>query len=213
MSQKLHIEIISDHVCPWCFIGKRRLEKALELCPDIVAEISWLPFQLSPDMPREGVKRDDHYREIFGEERAAQIANSMKDTGAEEGIVFGSSPDAMSPNTLAAHTLMLWASEAPGIDVNVLVEELFVAHHVECADLGDHDVLARIATKVGMDEASVREGLAVTKDEERVQELIQQSASRGVKGVPFFVINDRYGLSGAQPADTLADAFRQILAD
>jgi predicted DsbA family dithiol-disulfide isomerase len=213
MSQKLHIEIISDHVCPWCFVGKRRLEKALEMCPDIEAEVSWQPFQLSPDLPREGVKRSDYYREKFGEERAAQIANSMQDTGVEEGIAFGSSPDAMSPNTLAAHTLMLWASEAPNIDVNALAEALFVAHHVECADLGDHDVLTRIAAGAGMDEASVREGLAAAKDEGRVQELIKQSASRGVSGVPFFIINDRYGLSGAQPADTLVDAFRQILAD
>lgn len=211
MNGKLHIEVVSDHVCPWCYVGKRRLEKALAQRQDLDAEIIWQPFQLSPDMPREGKKRLDHYRQIFGDERAESIMNSMKETGAAEGIAFGYNPDAMSPNTLSAHALMLWAAEDANTDANALAEKLFHAHHVACEDIGDHDVLERIAVEIGMDESEVREKLAAGVDEDRVQKLMQHSVERGVSGVPFFIINGRYGLSGAQPPEVLLQAFDEIV--
>lgn len=213
MSYPLRIELVSDFVCPWCYVGKKRLEKAMALVPDIDTEVVWQPFQLSPDMPREGRNRLEHYRQIFGEQRAEQIMAGMRDTGAEEGIEFGSSPTAMSPNTLSAHTLLLWGSEDPAVDADALAEALFRAHHVECEDIGSHDVLVRIAKSVGMNGELVRSRLAEGTDEERVQEHIQTSAQRGVSGVPFFVVNNRYGLSGAQPPEVLADAFRKIAAE
>ena len=154
----LHIEIVSDYVCPWCYVGKRRLESAIEQRPDLDIEVSWRPFQLSPDMPRSGRKRLEHYQQIFGAERAQTIMDSMKDTGHEEGIAFGSSPDAMSPNTLSAHVLTLWARENSSIDTNALAEKLFSAHHVDCENIGDHAVLSRIAGEVGMDAAQVQSG-------------------------------------------------------
>jgi len=212
MTKALHVEIVSDHVCPWCYVGKKRLESAIAQRPDLDFDVSWQPFQLSPDMPREGRKRLDHYREIFGEERAQMIMGSMKDTGVEEGIEFGSDPDAISPNTLSAHVLMLWASEDEGVDANALAEKLFHAHHVDCEDIGNHDVLARIAAEVGMDSSAVLARLAAGEDESRVTDLIQQSVARGVSGVPFFIVNGRFALSGAQPADTLAAAFDEIVA-
>ena len=208
----LHIEIVSDPVCPWCYIGKRRLEAAIAQRPDLGIDVSWRPFQLSPDMPRAGRKRMEHYQQIFGAERAQTIMDSMKDTGREEGIAFGNSPDAMSPNTLSAHVLMLWARERDGIDANALAEKLFYAHHVACEDIGDHAVLARIAGEVGMDVPEVLQNLASGKDEDRVQQLIHESVSRGVSGVPFFIINNRYGLSGAQPPDAFLAALDQIVA-
>jgi len=208
----LHIEVVSDYVCPWCYVGKRRLESAIAQRPDLDIAVSWRPFQLSPDMPRSGRKRLEHYQQIFGAERAQTIMDSMKDTGRDEGITFGSSSDAMSPNTLSAHVLMLWARENPDIDANALVEKLFSAHHVACENIGDHAVLARIAGEVGMDAAQVRQDLAAGKDEDRAQQLMQESAARGVSGVPFFIINGRYGVSGAQPADAFLAAFEQIVA-
>ena len=213
MSETLHIEIVSDFVCPWCYVGKKRLEKALSLRPDLQVDLSWSPFQLSPDMPREGRNKLEHYREIFGEERAEQIAASMRDTGVEAGINFGASADAVSPNTLSAHVLLLWATEDEAVDTNAVAEQLFHAHHVECANIGSHDVLVNIASGAGMNADQVRQGLADDIDEGRVQEQIDQDKARGVSGVPFYVINDQYGISGAQPPEILLQTFDQILAD
>jgi predicted DsbA family dithiol-disulfide isomerase len=213
MSKSINIEVVSDHVCPWCYVGKRRLEAAIAQRPELDVNVSWQPFQLSPDMPREGRRRLDHYREIFGEERAEKIMGSMKDTGIDAGIAFGSDPAAMSPNTLSAHVLMLWARDDEHIDSNELAEKLFHAHHVACENIGDHAVLARIAGEVGMDSAMVARKLAAGDDEDQVKELIKESASRGVSGVPFFIINGRYGLSGAQPADSFVAALDQIAAE
>jgi predicted DsbA family dithiol-disulfide isomerase len=213
MSNTINIEVVSDHVCPWCYVGKRRLEAAIAQRPELDINVTWQPFQLSPDMPREGRKRLDHYREIFGEERAEMIMGSMKDTGVEEGIAFGNDPDAMSPNTLSAHVLMLWAREDDGIDADEMAEKLFHAHHVACEDIGNHAVLVRIAEEVGMDAADVAAKLAAGDSEEKIAQMVKESAARGVSGVPFFIINGRFGLSGAQPADTLVAAFDQVAAE
>ena len=138
------------------------------------------PFQLSSDLPREGRNRQDYYREIFGPERAATIMDRLKQTGEEEGISFGSHADAMAPNTLSAHVLMVWAGADDRIDANDLAEKLFFAHHVACEDIGDHTVLTRIAAEVGMDADDVAARLAACEDETNVKERIANSAARGV---------------------------------
>lgn len=212
MSQSLKIEVVSDHVCPWCYVGKRRLEAAIAQRPELDISVSWQPYQLSPDMPREGRKRAEHYKTIFGSERAETIMASMRETGKDEGIAFGNSPEAMSPNTLSAHVLMLWAAEDDAVDSTELAELLFQAHHVNCEDIGDHTVLLRIAGEVGLDAERVAAQLSAGTDEDRVQELVQTAQARGVSGVPFFIINGRYGLSGAQPAEALVAAFDQVAA-
>jgi predicted DsbA family dithiol-disulfide isomerase len=213
MNKKLSIEIVSDHVCPWCYVGKKRLESAIAQRPELDIEVIWQPFQLSPDMPREGVDRQEHYAEIFGEERAQQIMGSMKDTGTDEGIAFENKPGARSPNTLSAHALLLLARDDANVDQNELAEKLFHAHHVECADIGDHEVLVQIAGEVGLDVDAVRVELASGELETRVGELIGESAERGVSGVPFFIINDRYGISGAQPTKSLIEVFDQVSSE
>lgn len=210
MSKKIQVEVVSDHVCPWCYVGKRRLEAALAKRSDLDVEITWQPFQLSPDMPREGKNRLVHYRQIFGDERAEQIMHSMKDTGVAEGIAFGNSPDAVSPNTLSAHVLMLWANEDSSVDAQALAEKLFHAHHVTCENIGDHDVLVRIAAEAGMDKNDVRDKLVAGVDEDRVQALIQQSVERGISGVPFFILNGHVGLSGAQTPEAIIQALDQV---
>ena len=213
MPSAITIDIVSDQVCPWCYIGKRRLEKALAERPQIEAEIRWLPFQLSPDMPREGKDRAEHYASIFGAERAKAISARMADTGLAEGIAFQLKPGARSPNTLSAHVLMYWAGQTPGIDQNALAEKLFAAHHVDCEDLGDPAVLARIAGEAGMDRAGVLDKFGARVDEDKVRALIDQAREAGVTGVPFFIFNRRYAVSGAQPPEAIVELLDQLAAE
>jgi predicted DsbA family dithiol-disulfide isomerase len=210
MTNKISVEVVSDHVCPWCYVGKKRLETAIAQRPELDIEVVWQPFQLSPDMPREGHDRLEHYQQIFGEERAAQIMESMKDTGVDEGIAFAYKEGARSPNTLSAHALMLLARADASADQNEAIEKLFHAHHVACEDIGDIDVLVRIAGELGMDVDAIRGKLISPETESGVKELIQESVERGVTGVPFFIINGHYGLSGAQPIESFTAAFDQV---
>lgn len=210
MSKTIIIELVSDFACPWCFIGYRRLKKAVEQRPGLDTALHWRPFQLNPDMPREGRSRREYYRNKFGDEGAVNLRETLKKPGAEEGIVFCDEPDALAPNTLSAHVLMFWATEDKNIDINALAEMLFTAHHVVCENIGNHGVLGRIAGEAGMDKASVMSKLAAGDDEDKVREQIHLSAARGVSSVPLFVINGQYSISGAHPADTLASAFDQL---
>jgi predicted DsbA family dithiol-disulfide isomerase len=206
----MKIEVVSDHVCPWCYIGKRRLERALAQRPDVNAEISWLPFQLSPDMPREGRDRREHYAQIFGADRAAEIMANMAKTGAADGLCFEAAPGARSPNTLAAHTLVHWAQHTPGIDANALMEKLFAAHHSSSENIGDPPVLSRIAGEVGMDSADVLRRLEARQDEDVVRKLIDEARGIGVTGVPFFIFDRRYALSGAQPPEAIVELLDEL---
>ncbi len=213
MSTPISIQIISDIVCPWCYIGKRRLEKALAERPDVAVEVTWFPYQLSPDLPREGKDRREHYASIFGEERARQIMDRMKETGVADGIAFDAPPGARSPNTLSAHVLLYWASRSAGVDQNALVEKLFAAHHERGEDIGSHYVLAGIASEVGMNAAEVLKGLQEGTDEDTVRSLIEQARQAGVSGVPFFIIDGRHGLSGAQPPEAFTRLLDEITGD
>jgi predicted DsbA family dithiol-disulfide isomerase len=206
----MKIQIVSDHVCPWCYIGKRRLDRALAQRPGITPEISWLPFQLSPDTPREGRDRVAHYEGIFGAERARTIMAQMTDTARDEGLGFTLKPGARSPNTLSAHVLMYWAGQYPSVDQSALAERLFSAHHEHCEDIGDIAVLARIAGECGMDPGQVRARLAAGEDEEAVRGLMQQAAQAGVTGVPFFILDGRHAFSGAQPAEAIVELLDRI---
>jgi predicted DsbA family dithiol-disulfide isomerase len=212
MAKKISIQVVSDIVCPWCYVGKRRLESALAQRPGVAVEVTWFPFQLSPDMPREGKDRREHYASIFGEERARQIMEGMKQTGAAEGIAFDAPPGARSPNTLSAHVLMYWASRSAGVDQNALAEKLFHAHHVRGEDIGNHHVLAGIASEVGMNSAEVLTALQAGTDEDTVTGLIAQAREAGVSGVPFFIVDGQYGLSGAQPPEAFLEAIDQAAA-
>jgi len=210
MADPLQIQIVSDLVCPWCYVGKRRLERALAARPDLPVNLTWLPFQLSPDMPREGKDRQAHYATIFGAERARTIMDGMRQTGAAEGLHFEAGPGARSPNTLSAHVLLYWAGERPDVDQNDLAERLFAAHHTHSQDLGDPAVLARIAGEVGMDLAQVEADLRAGQDEDRVQALIGEARRVGVTGVPFFIFNGQYAVSGAQPPEALLEVLDRL---
>lgn len=210
MSEILNIEVVSDYACPWCYIGKRRLHKALEKVQDIETSVTWRPFQLNPDMPREGKNRPAYYRNKFGDEGYESLLGQLQNVGSEEGIVFDGGADATAPNTLSAHVLTHWATNDNAIDSDALVEKLFYAHHTSLENIGDLKVLVRIADEVGMDGDRILSRLTAGEDENTVTAQIHEYAARGVSGVPFFVINDSQGVSGAQSAEYLASFFEQI---
>lgn len=212
MQTPVQIQIVSDFVCPWCYIGKRRLETVLAGRPEIQARISWLPFQLSPDMPREGKDRQTHYAAIFGAERARTIMDKMVLTAAADGLVFEARPGARSPNTLAAHRLLYWAGQIPEFDQNALAERLFAAHHTLSEDIGDPAVLARIGVEAGMDGAGLEARLRGDTDEDTVQALIDDARRAGVSGVPFLIFDQQQAVSGAQSSEAFEEMLDQVIA-
>ncbi len=209
--KKLTVDIVSDIVCPWCFIGKRRLESALAMAPDLDIDLRWRPFQLDSTIPPGGISRQDYMDRKFGPERAATVHDRVRTIGAEIGIPFAFEKITRSPNTLDAHRLLGWALEAGCQEL--LKERLMQLYFVEGADVGDHGVLARAAADCGMNENDVRRRLSSEEDVEAVRAEIDRIHNLGVNGVPFFIIASKYGLSGAQPAETLVEAMRRAVAD
>ena len=210
MAANHNIEIISDVVCPWCYIGKRRLERALEQRPDTDVTISWLPFQLNPDMLAEGVDRRAYMDEKFGSERARELIDHMSEAASGEGLSFQYEAGAKAVNTLSAHMLLYWAGELDDVDQNALAEKLFAAYHEDCEDISDPTVLARIAGQVGMDSDSIPEKLRSGSDRENIRALIEEAHSIGVSGVPFFILDRKFAISGAQPPESFLEALDQL---
>lgn len=208
----LTIDVVSDVVCPWCFVGKRRLEKALALTPDIPTEIRWRPYQLAPDLPPEGKPRRQYMLDKFGDpERIRQIHERLTGIGAEEGIAFDFDRIAVAPNTLNAHRLILWA-RSPDIQARV-VEALFTAFFVEGRNLADDAELIAIGAACGLDASLLAELFPTDADVERTQREYASAQRIGVTGVPFFIIAGRYGIAGAEAPETIAGAIRQAAAE
>jgi predicted DsbA family dithiol-disulfide isomerase len=203
MSKPLLIEIASDVVCPWCYIGKRRLEKALELLKgEVDARIEWLPFQLNPGMPSDGMARAEYRRQKFGSvEKGRMLDARVAQEGAGEGIAFAFDRMQRTPNTIAAHKLIDLAQKQGKGDA--VVNALFVAYFEEAKDIGDEAVLKEIAERAGVTGRPDEKIHEEVKDkEERVRDL-------GISGVPTFIFNKESGLSGAYPPEQLAQAIRE----
>ena len=200
------IQVVSDVVCPWCYVGKRRLERALsELdLPDV--RIAWLPFELNPDLPAAGMARAAYRDRKFGPGRWAAMDARMAETGREEGIAFAFDRMTRQPNTRLAHVLIAYAGEQGRADA--VVEALFRAFFEDAKDVGDETVLLDLAEDAGLDREIAT---AVLRSEERAAEILafeRQAGSAGISGVPHFVVDGRWSLSGAQPPETWAAAFR-----
>ena len=208
----MQIDIVSDTVCPWCFIGKRRLEQALAERPDIQFEINWRPFQLDPNVPREGVDRKDYFRAKFGDsERAKGMGEALREHGAALGIPFAFDKAERRPNTLDSHRLIRWAG---GVGVqDAVVEALFKAYFIDGRDIGDAAVLVEIASACGMDGELVEELLASDTDLDLVMREANVAAEMGMGGVPSFVIGNRFMLTGAQDASVLLRAIDKAMAE
>jgi predicted DsbA family dithiol-disulfide isomerase len=203
----LAIDIISDVVCPWCFIGKRRIEAALELYrarrPDAPA-VTWHPFQLNPDMPAEGIDRDVYVKNKFGADRAGQIYGRITAIGKQVGIPFDFTKVTRQPNTLAAHSLVALAIDSGQQDA--MVEALFRAFFLEGRDLTSPDALAEVAVGAGLDAGDVKAFLASEKARAHIEAEDKRAREIGVEGVPFFIFNKRIAVSGAQEPGVLLEA-------
>lgn len=206
MPQPVKISVISDVVCPWCYLGKRRLERALEET-GVEAEVTWLPYELNPDMPTEGMLRADYRARKFGAERGAELDVQMRERGADEGVTFAFDRMSRTPNTRRAHALIAGAGEL-GLG-DAMAEELFRIYFEEGADVGDSDTLAAAATRIGIDEAAAREIIDDDAIIQSVAALEARAAQLGVSGVPFFIIEEKFAVSGAQPSES----WKQLLVD
>lgn len=207
----LHIDIYSDVICPWCYVGKRRLERALKTWDGVPVDIRWRPFQLNPTMPHNGMDRRQYLDAKFGSSAAAQtIYDQVSKAGTEEGIHFAFERIARTPNTFAAHRLV-WLAGYQGKQDEV-VEMLFRRYFVEGGDIGKIETLSQAAADAGLDRAAVETFLAGDGGIEAVQAEEAAGHHMGIRGVPYFVVNGVNALSGAQPPEQFLAAFRQIEA-
>lgn len=208
----INIDIVSDVMCPWCYIGKKRLEEAVKNLPDeLDVDIRWRPYQLDPTLPKEGKDRQQYLEEKFGgPERAKQIYSNILNAGREDNIDFNFSDIKVSPNTLDAHRVIRWAaSEAPGVQ-DRLVDLLFKAFFLEGKNIGDNTVLLDAAEAAGMDRAITESLLVGTADCQEVEQEIEVARRMGVTGVPCFILDNKYAVMGAQASDVLAKAIRDV---
>ena len=208
----LHIDVISDVVCPWCYIGKRQIEKALELYAQQYPgaekpSVSWLPFQLNPQLPAEGMSREDYVVQKFGAARAKDIYARVAAVGAEHGIAFAFDKIARQPNTVAAHSLIALAASA-GLQDQVK-EALLRAYFIEGVDLTKTENLIAIAVAAGLDRSKAEQCLADPQSRQAVADEDRRARTIGVEGVPFFIFDGKLAVSGAQGAEALLDAMRQ----
>jgi predicted DsbA family dithiol-disulfide isomerase len=208
----LKIDIVSDVVCPWCYIGKRRIEDALALVPDVPVEVQWRPFFLNPWVPREGISREDYLTTKFGSVEAYKgIAGRVVDAASEEGLVYRPDLVKRQPNTTDCHRLIHWA-EAKG-NAGEMKQRLMELYFRDGGDLTDTEVLVQAAADCGLDAADVRQRLATDEDVALVSGHAQEAADKGISGVPTFVFAQKYAVSGAQPAEMLARAIREVSAE
>ena len=208
----LSIDVVSDVVCPWCYLGKRRLERALSLLPEVYVDVRWQPFRLDPTIPPEGMDRRDYVIRKFGSEAALDQAHQrLAAMGREEGIEYRFERIQRSPNTVDAHRLVRWAALAGTEDA--MVERLFAAYFRDGLDIGDHGVLADLAAEVGLDRDAVAARLKSDDDRTAVLAAIDDAYRIGVTGVPCFIFDRRSGVMGAQSAETLVRAIGQVIAE
>jgi predicted DsbA family dithiol-disulfide isomerase len=202
----MRIDIYSDTICPWCFIGKRRLERALRERPQDNLSIHWRPFQLNPDMPAEGMDRELYLRQKFGgETNAQQVYRAIEQAGEEEGIAFDFGAIPRTPNTVQSHRLIRFAEGRQAQDA--VVEGLFQAYFLDARDIGERAVLLEVAEAAGLDPAETG-GFLDSDDgaaEIRAEDLRARMA--GVTGVPCFIFNGNYALPGAQKPEVMFQLF------
>lgn len=203
------LDIWSDPICPWCYIGKTRLGRALESRPDHPFQIRWHPFQLNPDMPAEGMARQEYLSLKFGAEQGILEAYQPVVEAAEDaGLEFDLPGITRTPNTLDAHRLIHWA----GLEgrQGAIVSALFRAYFTEGREIGSHEVLLELATQAGLGRDMVARLLASDADSELVREADRAARARGIQAVPFFIINQEYAISGAQPTKLWQDVIDDL---
>ena len=208
----LRIDVVSDVVCPWCFVGKRQLEEALRRWaaahPGAPApEVRWLPFQLNPDMPPEGIDRREYLQRKFGRGDPAAIYNRVREAAAAAGLDLELQAIGRQPNTLRAHALVHFAGEEGRQDA--MVEALFDAYFRRGVDLTRDETLRALGAEAGLDEGSIAEALGNEAVWQAIADADLQARELGIDGVPFFIVGGRIGVAGAAGADALVQAFER----
>jgi len=202
----IYVDIVSDTICPWCYIGKRRFERALALSGRNDVAISWRPFQLNPDMPPEGMTRDDYIRAKFGGgDRPRQIYQAIAESGREAGIEFQFARIRRTPNTVLSHRLVYWSAKQERQDE--IVGELFRAYFEDGLDIGSPEVLAECARRAGLDDELARTYLQSDEGRQEVVASDVYARRLGINGVPCFIVNRKYAVSGAQPPSAFVEVF------
>ena len=210
--ERITIDIVSDVVCPWCYLGKARLELAIaEVQDEVGVDLNWRPYRLNPDYPPEGVdQKKAREQKLGGAERVAQGHKMLTDLGREVGINFDFDAIKIGPNTLDAHRLIHWAVTESREKQDKVVDALFKANFEEGRNVGDHAVLLDIAEKAGLDKSVIATLLASDADRDLIVAEIDAAQKIGVNGVPFFIFDQQYAVSGAQTPDVIAGALRDI---
>ena len=207
-SPHVTVDVVSDVVCPWCFIGKKRIEQAIALKPDIPVTLRFHPYFLNDWIPREGISREQYLITKFGSvERYAQIAERVKAAAAEEGLVYAPDKISRQPNTTDCHRLILWASKSD--NEARMKQRLMELYFTEGGDLTNNDVLAQAAADVGLDRAEISRLLTTEQDVDIVGQQAQAAKESGIDGVPCFIFGGVLAVSGAQAPDYLAGAIER----
>ena len=207
--QPVRIDVVSDIVCPWCFIGKHRLEKAIALNPDIPVEVHWRPYFLNDWIPREGISREQYLTTKFGSpERYKSIAQRVSAAAAAEGLTYAMDKISRQPNTLDAHRLIRWADEIG--KAAEMKQRLMDLYFTEGADLTSHAVLAQAAADIGLDAEATRKALASDKDVAEIEREALSAKEAGIDGVPCFIFGGKFAISGAQASEDLAEAIERM---
>lgn len=207
MADRFTIDVVSDVICPWCFLGKRRLDAALAAL-DMDVFIRWRPYMLDPSIPPEGLDRHEYMLAKFGPERLATIHDPLIEAGKELDVPYHFDLIKRTPNTLDAHRLIRWSHTVER--QTEMVERLFMAYWSEGKDVGDRDILAACAGDVGINAAQIRELLDTPQDVEETKAEIQHATNIGVTGVPTFIMAQSYALVGAQSPAVLVDAISRV---
>jgi predicted DsbA family dithiol-disulfide isomerase len=206
----LPIDMVSDVVCPWCFIGKRRLEKAIALKPDIPVAVRFRPYFLNPWIPRAGISREEYLTTKFGSpERYRGIAQRVAQAAAAEGLTYAIDEIKRQPNTLDCHRLIHWA----GADAARMKQRLMDLYFTEGGDLTDREVLVQAAADCGLDAELVRRRLATDEDVARIEQEANAAKEAGINGVPCFILGGVLAVEGAQAPEYLADAIEQAAGE
>jgi predicted DsbA family dithiol-disulfide isomerase len=210
MKPVIKIDIVSDVVCPWCYIGKRRIEKAMKsLENEYDFDVSYLPFELNPQTPSEGFNQKEYLSKKFGsEEKYNQITSQVTSVAAQEGLQFDFSKQLVSPNTKDAHRV-IWFARKEGKQLEVK-EAFMKAYFEQGIDLTKKENIISVATSAGLDATRIASLLDSNEGLQEVIQLEEINYKRGVSGVPFYIINNQYGISGAQPSDVFVQALKQI---
>lgn len=213
-SQKLTIDVFADPVCPWCWIGKRRLDAALSARPDIEATIRWQPFQLDPAVPPEGADRAAYLEAKFGDmERVRATQEQLSAIGRDEGVAFVFSDIERFPNTIDAHRAIRFAAEEGRIAQGALAEQLFEAYFTLGEDISDHAVIERAAEDAGLDSETLIARLETDEGAEEVREEAERARAIGIEGVPCFIFAEKLVVMGAHPPEVLLEAIDRALGD